>query len=374
MPQNDSIGHLKLTMERLVNLKRFNGEKMYDECIIHLENILSISSQLEPIKTKLDAKCFKYTIKGLLRNVFFIELVNNDVSTTHMETRWTKKDAGGKKQEAFNESDPRYCSFEGCFSIFTNLLYELNNAMETDKTMEMLNKFQKYNLLPYEIPIDYFDNYTHSKEYIHWFWNENYMKTISLRANLINRGNPYKHIFNDILRKKIQVKTYLSDRVQTGDFKTDREKRWEVHPKSVHFATRRACLEIEYTLLNQLAHFKYFPNDLFQNLVSIGLINDNKSLFKCPVTLDPLSFEDLKSEVENRTHGKSKFQVGHLNPLKSREVNHAFGHDPKNVSWISENGNRIQGNLSLKETRDLLKRILQNYSKEWPQSSFQIKR
>lgn len=67
----------------------------------------------------------------------------------------------------------------------------------------------------------------------------------------------------------------------------------------------------------------------------------------------------------NPTHGNSNFQVGHLNPLKLDDPNSLiFGHTPENISWISKDGNRIQGDMSLKETRNLLIRITRNYEDE----------
>jgi len=40
----------------------------------------------------------------------------------------------------------------------------------------------------------------------------------------------------------------------------------------------------------------------------------------------------------------------------------SLGHTGNNVSWISQDGNRIQGHLSLEETRALLSRIGENYA------------
>ena len=45
-----------------------------------------------------------------------------------METRWGIKESGGKKQEPFNDTDPRFGSFEECQAIFDELLNELNSA------------------------------------------------------------------------------------------------------------------------------------------------------------------------------------------------------------------------------------------------------
>jgi hypothetical protein len=49
-----------------------------------------------------------------------------------------------------------------------------------------------------------------------------------------------------------------------------------------------------------------------------------------------------------------------MNPLKAGQEDE-FRHLPANISWITEDGNRIQGHLTLKETRELLFRISKNY-------------
>src|SRR2546428_7786536 len=102
------------------------------------------------------------------------------------------------------------------------------------------------------------------------------------------------------------------------------------------------------------------PAGIIQYLQSVKLLGEVGKIARCPVTLDPLDFEILAQEVTEPTHGKAAYQVGHLNPLKAG-VGDEFRHHPANISWITEDGNRIQGHLTLKETRDLLLRISRNY-------------
>ena len=81
----------------------------------------------------------------------------------------------------------------------------------------------------------------------------------------------------------------------------------------------------------------------------------------CPVTLEPLEYSELKSELLASEHGKSAFQVGHLNPLKALSDDPNVGHTAHNMAWQSANGNRIQGHLSLTDTRRMLRGITQRY-------------
>ena len=122
---------------------------------------------------------------------------------------------------------------------------------------------------------------------------------------------------------------------------------------------------IEFGLVNQLCYFKGFPSDLRQRIEDTGIASIQDDITRCPITMEPFSFAEFRSEVENPKHGKSNFQVGHLNPLKAINDDPSSGHIAQNISWISSDGNRIQGHLSLEETRALIRRIHENYQQFW---------
>jgi hypothetical protein len=289
-----------------------------------------------------------------------------------MEVRWVQKESRGKKQERFDRTDPRFCTFEECVEIWSKMISELSTSVKVANIVNLLRLYQKYSLLPYEIPLDYISSpiadkslqSIHCSKNISWVWDEKYQKVMKLRETLLDPNeNKKADLFSSILKDKLKVKTYLTDRVQTGKHKTNREKRWEVHPESVHFAFRRYCFDIENRLISQLCHFDGFPEDLFDLLKEEGLITDNGAVFRCPVTLNTLSFAEFEKEVRSPFHGKSNFPVGHLNPLKLVTDDPTSGHTAENISWFSADGNRIQGSLSLEETRKLISQIWRNYEK-----------
>jgi len=366
------MNEIKSILEELATKERFSGREAFERINRILTGHAPISGLLTSIREKLGESAYEYVITGLLRNVFLIELVNDNISSTKMEVRWVLKESRGKKQEKFDQSDPRFCPFEDCVEIFLKLLKELCDSIEREETRNLLKLYQRYSLLSYEIPLDYLSSpvtdkslsHIHCLENIQWIWDEKYQKTLKLREILLNPSkNTMSDLFSSVLKDKIKVKTYLTDRVQTGKHKTNREKRWEVHPESVHFALRRNCLEIEYRLISQLCHFEGFPAELFNLLRTEKLITDEGELFRCPVTLNPLSFVEFEKEIRRPFHGKSNFPVGHLNPLKLVTDDPTVGHTAENISWFSADGNRIQGNLSLKETRELLSQIQRNYER-----------
>ena len=289
--------------------------------------------------------------RSLIRNSFLVELVNDEVTSTKVECRWSPRLAG----------ECRYAQFDSCYEIFKKLL-EIISGLNAEE-IGILKDFLNYSLISYELPIDYTtprDNNIHAADNVNLFLNDSVLKTIKLRKLIFTGRDPIYSVFKRILTDKITVKTYLTDRAQTGDYKTNREKRWEAHPRSVQYALRRKCFEIETVLLLQAARFQNCDNQFVSLLKTSGLLEDNFEFRRCPITGEIINFDDFSADVLHPIHGKSKFQVGHLNPLKATSQDGISGHSAQNISWISENGNRIQGSLSIKEVDRLLKNIYRN--------------
>lgn len=298
----------------------------------------------------------------ILRNVFLIELVKvPKIESTKVRVRWYEQLA----------DDSRQCSFDECLGIASQLLTELSTWLEDAQHKELIELIFEESILPYEAPIDYRERPAHDDAVtrmhrlgnLYWVYDELMLRTLKLRKFLrAAETSPDAEFFKRVLDDKIKIKTYLTDRAQTGLYKTNREKRWETHPHSVQFATRRTCLDIEYKLVVQLCAFEAFPPESRDMLQAQGILPQRLEVFRCPVTQEPLSFPLFREALLNPQHGKSEFQIGHLNPLKLDEPGTGVvGHTADNISWISEDGNRIQGHLSLTNARQLLKRIAANY-------------
>jgi hypothetical protein len=296
---------------------------------------------------------------GIVRFAFLIELVKQPkIETTKFEVHWAGR---------IPRVDPRHATFEQCYEMFENLAHTAVDALQHAARRELLTLFEHHSLLPYELPLDYGNRrlgaQIHRRDNTVWMWDELPLRVIRLRAFLLDRNrNAHARVFEEAYGK-IRVKTYLTDRALTGEHKSNREKRWETHPQSVQFALRRSCLEIEQTLVNQLCHFQGFPQDLRKQLEANHLLLPLPEPFRCPITMEPMSFADFEKELLNPQMGKASFQVGHLNPLKAINDDPRQGHTALNIGWISSDGNRIQGHLSLDETRQLIRRISKNYEK-----------
>lgn len=307
---------------------------------------------------------FRALSNAILRHVFLIELVKvPKIESTKFRVRWYQQ----------LEGDPRECSFDECLSIAAQLLAELPDWLQDSSHADLLKLFFEESILPYEAPLDYRqrpardDNTTriHRLGNLAWAYDDLMLRTLKLRKFLRDpTTSPDSQFFRRVLDDKIKIKTYLTDRALTGPYKTNREKRWETHPHSVQFATRTTALEIEYRLITQLCAFDGFPPAAREVLEAQGILPETLGVFRCPVTQEPMSFPLFRDALRNPQHGKSVFQVGHLNPLMLDEpVNDAAGHTADNISWISEDGNRIQGPLSLTSVRRLLRRIAANYER-----------
>lgn len=294
-------------------------------------------------------------LRALIRFAFYIEPVKQPtIDSTKFSVRWNSR---------LND-DPRFCSYETCVAIFDKLLSDLVEVVSENSKVDTLKLVVSHSLVPYEINIDYKERMTeniHSVENISFFWDEEARQTYLLRKYLLNpKNHGYIDFFSETYRK-IATKSFLTDRVLTGDYKTNREKRWECHPGSVHFALRKECLAIELKLVGQICHFEGFPRDLRELLTKENVVTFTDDVTKCPITLEPILFTNFNQEVLNPTHGKATVQVGHIHPLKAVGENITSGHTADNISWISSVGNRIQGELSVDETRELIFRIIANY-------------
>lgn len=357
---------IKKIIDQLIASDRFSMDSLYEKVWPIFSSDTLLADSISSLNSHFSKTHYKKLACGILRHAFLIELVKlPKIETTKFRTRWYSQLQG----------DPRECSFSDCLKIAHDLIFTLTKSwLNNPKNLEALNLFLDYSILPYELPIDYIDRpiptdttiKIHRRGNITWIVNETVIRTLKLRQYLVNpQTSPDAEFFKKVINDKIKVKTYLTDRVLTGDNKTNREKRWEVHPRSVHFALRRVCIGIEYKLITQICAFQGFPESSRNILQQQGILPEEMEIYRCPITLDPLVFQDFKEELMNPTHGKSNFQVGHLNPLKLDDSNSiTSGHTPENIAWISADGNRIQGNRSLEEVRTLLKRITHNYENE----------
>lgn len=348
-----NLKQLKAVFDKAVKAERFSESNLFEQTgsLRAWQPVLRLNVELEKLLTPAEVETVH---RRMTRAIYFIELVKNDITSTKYDVRWASR---------FASNDPRKVSFEECCAIHGSLCREFTALLRNPDFQAELKLVVAWGLSPHEFPLDYKSKESvpiHSVQNLCLLRERDYLRLLKIRQALLDsKLNPDFQLFAHIL-DKVRVKSYLTDRALTGDFKTNREKRWEAHPESPQFAFRRDCLAVELELIDQLIRFNSFPGGTIRYLQSVGLAGQVSKVARCPVTLDPLDFELLAQEVTDPTHGKSAYQVGHMNPLKAGD-SEEFRHHRANISWITEDGNRIQGHLTLKETRELLLRISRNY-------------
>lgn len=319
------------------------------------QDFWSAAPALPALQAALNAAEFRYVAKTLVRQSLFIQLVNPEVTTTWYEVRWSQRLIG----------DPRFASAAQCMAVLERGAQLVLESLAVETGRRVIAGLASADIIRDGVPIDYVDPNAasiHRAENVCWLDSALSFNLLKQRSFLTDPIlNPEQPIYRRAY-EKIGVKTYLTDRAQTGEHKTNRELRWEAHPRSVQFALRKDCMEIEWELVDQLCRLEGVPTVLRDKLIELGIVDAAKPTVLCPVTLDPLRWDDFASEMSFAEMGKSGFQVGHLNPLKGeRGDDPIWGHTAANVSWISRDGNRIQGHLSLGAVRELIERISRNY-------------
>lgn len=356
-----AVRELRPLIERAVASPRFSGSRLELELLPALRVEPRLAGLLAAVEIALNVETAKTILMGLVRAVFLIELVNDMVTSTKFEIRWSPR----------LQADPRGCEFDECCAIFERLLSSLASRLQDATVIETLGRFHLFNRLPYELPIDYIARTTpiHRADNMVWIWDDPEIAHTLLLRERIRDPNTVGDLVTLFVRaaKKTQVKTYLTDRALTGTSKTNREKRWEAHPDGVQFAFRSDCLKIEHKLMSQICHFNGFPVDVRTALASANSIVTMELPARCPITRDTLDLAALRATLGHPEWGRSQFQVGHLNPLKGPGAGPEFGHTPANIAWISADGNRVQGSLSYAETMALLNRIQTNFEQYPPQ-------
>lgn len=344
---------------------RFNMGRFYAAIWPLVEAHAPLSRHLFALETRLNTvspTLFSKISQAILRKAFLIQAVTTIGGSARIRVRW---------YEELRDSQ-RYCSFDDCVEIASDLLDQIAGGwLDVPENLQTLVLIERNFILSYEWPIDYLnrvapnDNNTaiHRRGNIGWRTDVALLDMLKLRQALKDPAiNPDAAFFRGALKDKMLLLAYQTGRAQTGEFKTNREQRWEAHPRSPQFAVYSACAHIEYKLTRQICDFEDFPAVVRVRLVNDGLLAARQEVYADPITLEPIKYADFKNEVENAEHGSNNYQLGHILPLNSANPDLAnFGHSAANATWITADGNRIQGKSSVADIRRLLVTIAKRY-------------
>lgn len=161
------------------------------------------------------------------------------------------------------------------------------------------------------------------------------------------------------LRARISRTATKTPRKQTGTYRTNRENRWAVDPTQPDYATREVSAAVELMLLAQLFEFTNAPTlDAAEAEVVERALGRRAvaGTYRCPISGRRLDFAELVASTDtNPVHGRSPYAVGHMKPL--HHMTNRGAHVPDNIRWVHEQGNRVQGNLSVDEAAAEVYRI-----------------
>jgi hypothetical protein len=321
---------LKTVFDEAVKAERFSEPKLHARTE-SLRAMPHVAKLTEILKTFLSPAEIETIHRRLTRAAFLIEPVNDEVTSTKYDVRWS---------ERLVEPDPRGSSFEVCLAIHEALVKKLVGLLADDTFRAEMQLVLAWGRSPHEFPIDYVSKAAvpiHTVNNVRLLRDPAYLRLLGVRRALLDpKLNPDGQLFEAIF-EKVRVKSYLTDRAQTGIYQTNREKRWEAHPQSPQFALRGECFAVELELIDQLFRFQSFPPGIVRYLQSAKLLGDLGKVARCPVTLDPLDFEVLAEEVSSEFWDEPSFQlayqVAHLNPLRFHRGKQ-FRHSAENISWV----------------------------------------
>ena len=171
---------------------------------------------------------------------------------------------------------------------------------------------------------------------------------LSLRHLLTTHGVPKS------LLSKVQLKAYSTDKQTIPPYFSNRDYRWATWIQSPQFASRTECRGVELELLSQILEFAGAPRLTNKDEQKVEADLDRPLRIgdrKCPITGDAITYSDFVDAATNRRAGKSKYHVGHLDP-----ITRSGKHVKENVVWMSDAGNRIQGNDSFEDIVALIRR------------------
>ena len=224
---------LKAVFDAAAKLERFSDGKLFEqtEALRKTELASKLSAELEGFLTPAQ---IQLAHRRLVRAAFLIELVKDDVTSTKYDVRWTDR---------FRDSDPRRVTFDECVAIHASLCSEMAAWASEEAFREVVQLAVRWGLSPHELPIDYVSKTVlpiHTQANLRLLRDERYFRLLKIRRALLDPTLNHDFQIFDGVFGKIRVKSYLTDRSLTGDFKTNREKRWEAHPNSPQSASEKS--------------------------------------------------------------------------------------------------------------------------------------
>jgi hypothetical protein len=161
------------------------------------------------------------------------------------------------------------------------------------------------------------------------------------------------------LLSAIETRALRSGRRQTGQFKSNREPRWQLNHNDPQYGTEWDCKVIQLRLMGMCLQFDNAPAvpDEIRQLLEEDYVGQPiiAGSYRDSLLLESMDYLLLVREAENPRHGSSQFHIGHEDPTIHPK------HVPHNISWRSHRSNLIQGNMTLREARIYIIKLIARY-------------
>jgi hypothetical protein len=230
-----------------------------------------------------------------------------------------------------------------------------NQLISSDDIRRALG-YSTQRLGSYDIPTTYIRELNagglHRANNVAWIKPIHILYTLRniIKEDLLNSGAIASSAKNAL--DKIQVKAYCTDKVTMPPHFSNRDIRWATWPNSIQYSSHYDCAMLELELMAQLYEFYGAPN-LDEGIArEIALVRGNSiqpNSRKCYITGRNMDYQLYLQSAANPQGGRSPYHVGHIIPLTRQGR-----HDRQNVAWISDDGNRIQGNDTIEEIEQKL--------------------
>lgn len=243
-----------------------------------------------------------------------------------------------------------------------SLLCVETNVLISSQDIKLALNYATAPLGGYEIPTSYRkqlneDNSRHEASNVGWMKpvHLTYRLRAELKKLLQKAGLGQATVRNAL--EKIQVKAYCTDKATIPPYFSNRDIRWATWPQSKQYASHYQCALVELKLMADLFAFSNAPTlepAIAANLN--GIYEAPKEELKCFITGTVLDYNEYVQAALTPRGGRSGYHVAHIYPL-TRGGQHAAA----NVTWASEDGNRIQGNLTLEQVEGTLISAVEYY-------------
>jgi hypothetical protein len=160
------------------------------------------------------------------------------------------------------------------------------------------------------------------------------------------------------LINSIETKAQRTGRKITGEHKTNRQSRWAIATANPQYASELDSRLIFLKLCAMMFEFAHAPKlgGELRTLLEAYLGKPIKrGRYKDALLLEALDYQTMRDDALAPVHGASVYHIGHEDPTLSPR------HVPENISWRTSRSNLIQGNMTLRQSRIYLLKLIGRY-------------